>query len=112
MCSCSWRAPLTTGNSEIRVVVSQQLGEVGPNDSPPAIVPWRWHYHLPNVALWLAAIVALIASRAAAARRDWLIVVALVLSFILWQMEGFSILIAVLAVVWMTGARQNPSSVG
>jgi hypothetical protein len=86
---------------------------VGPSDSPPAIVHWRWYYHLPNLALWLAAIAALGVSRVSGARRDWLVIAALVLTFILWQMEGFSILVAVLAitwiVVWVTSPRRSPS---
>jgi len=65
------------------------------------------------LAIWLAAIAALVVSIASDTRRDWLIVVALVLSFILWQIEGFSILIAVLAiiwiVVWITSPRRGPS---
>ena len=104
---------MTTGNSELRIVVSQQLGELGPSESKPAIIYWRWYYHLPSLAVWLAAIVTLLVSKVSKVRRDWLIVIALVLSFVLWQMDGMGVLAAVLAVVWifvwLTGPRRAPS---
>ncbi len=104
---------MTTGNSELRVVVSHQLGELGPSESKPAIVQWRWYYHLPNLAVWLAAISALVVSKVSEVRRDWLIVIALVLSFVLWQMDGFGILVGALALVWifvwLTTPRRAPS---
>jgi hypothetical protein len=104
---------LTTGNSELRIVVSQQLGELGPSESKPAAIHWRWYYHLPSLSVWLAAIAALIVSKLSKVRRDWLILIALVLSFVVWQMDGVGILVAVLAIVWifvwLTGPRRAPS---
>ena len=104
---------MTTGNSELRIVVSQQLGELGPGESKPAIVQWRWYYHLPSLAVWLAAIVALLVLKGSKVRRDWLIVIALALSFVVWLMDGVGILVGVLAIVWifvwLTGPPRAPS---
>ena len=70
--------------------------------------------NLPNLAVWLAAVSALVVTKVSNTRRDWLVVIALVLSFVLWQMEGFGVLVAILAlawiVVWMTSPRRTPYS--
>ncbi len=104
---------MTTGNSDLWIVVSQQLGDLGRDESRPAIIQWRWYYHLPNLAVWLAAVSALVVSKLSTVRRDWLIVIALVLSFVLWQMDGFGVLAGVLAIawifVWFTTPRRAPS---
>ncbi len=94
--------------------MSQPLGKLGRNESAPTIVNWRWYYHLPNLAVWLVAVTALVVTKVSNTRRDWLVVIALVLSFVLWQMEGFGVLVAILAlawiVVWMTSPRRTPYS--
>lgn len=104
---------MTTGNSNLWIVVSQQLGELGRDESRPVIVQWRWCYHLPNLAVWLVAMSALVVSKISTVRRDWLIVIALVLSFVLWQMDGFGVLAAVLTIawifIWFTSPRRAPS---
>ncbi len=106
---------MTTGDGQLHVVVTQQLGELGSGESEPAIVSWRWRYVLPSLGLWLTALLVLVVSYVVGKRQqDWPVVICIVLSFILFQMEGASILvatlIAALIVVWLIRRRQIPSA--
>ena len=48
----SWRVPLTLGNADLTITSSQELGELGGGKGEPVVLPWRWYYHLPSLALF------------------------------------------------------------
>ncbi len=80
-----------------------------------ASVSWRWRYVLPSLGLWLTAMLVLVVPYVVGKRQqDWPVVVCIVLSFILFQMEGASILvvtlIGALVVVWLIRRRRIPSA--
>jgi hypothetical protein len=53
----SWRVPLTIGNADLTIAFSQDLGYLGGGKSESVVLPWRWYYHVPNVALFWGLLV-------------------------------------------------------
>lgn len=65
---------------------------------------WRWNYHLPSLTLWALIAALLVFWKRVHRRQDSTFAVPLVLTFILLQMDGFSMLIASLAAIWILAA--------
>jgi hypothetical protein len=51
VCTASWRAPITVLAGDLKVVAFHDIGDRGPHDGPPAIVPWRFYYNTPAVVI-------------------------------------------------------------
>jgi hypothetical protein len=101
VCSYSWRVPLTTGSDQLSIVASQELGDLGPSEGAPVSFQWRWYYHAPSVGLWVLIVFLLVLLKRTHTARAWLILIALVLAVVLWQMEGFSPLFVSLGAAWI-----------
>ena len=59
----SWRAPISVGNRDLRIVASQDIGPLGPKDGPPAIFHWHWYYSFPTLPCWAILLVLLLAPK-------------------------------------------------
>jgi lipopolysaccharide export LptBFGC system permease protein LptF len=107
VCSYSWRVPLSTGSDELRIVAAEELGDLGPSEGAAVSFQWRWYYPAPSVGLWALLVFLLILVKRTHTARAWLILIAVVLAIILWQMEGLSPLFVSLGaaaiIVWLVG---------
>ncbi len=65
------------------------------------LIQWRWYYHLPGASVCLLAIASLVLTRSRWQRHGWLILIPVVLTFILIQLDGLGILLALVAAVWL-----------
>lgn len=94
---------MTIDNGPLRIVASQQLGDLGSGQSTPAIVQWQRqdHLQLAGVALWALGILLVMLFRNHPKRMAWPSVLLVVLVAFLWQMEGFSILSLSLVAAWI-----------
>jgi hypothetical protein len=72
----------------LRIVASQDVGQLGPRDGAPVVVAWRWHYVIPDWPLWALLALLLVAPRANRRRQAWLILVPLGLVLIVWRMPA------------------------
>jgi hypothetical protein len=43
---------MTVGNCELKIIPYENLGELGRREGPPALVEWKWYYHLLSFAFW------------------------------------------------------------
>lgn len=121
MCACSWRAPLTTGSSDLRIVAGQPLGDLGPSEGRPTIVAWKWYYHAGGVPIWLLIAALLVGLKENRCRQAWLIFLPVAVLEIGWRMaarllavsddaaEWFGIVLMswamAWAAVWLRGQR-------
>jgi membrane-bound ClpP family serine protease len=101
-------------------VAYQELGDLGTSQSPPALFPWHWYYHAPSAGLWILIVLLLFLVKRTHTARPWVILIALVLAIVLWQMEGFSPLLVSLGVAgiiiwlvggWLPGVRPPDSTI-
>jgi hypothetical protein len=76
------------GDSELRVVASQDIGPLGSHEGPPVAFHWRWYYHLPALGLWALLLVLLVAPKANRRREAWLILAPLGLVLLVWRMPA------------------------
>ena len=81
----------------MRIVTTQELGDLGPGESAPTVFPWRWSYQAPSLALWLLILVLLVLSRG---NRRWQAVPP-VLTIVLLMLEGLSPLFGWLVMAWI-----------
>ena len=44
----------------MKVVPSQNLGDLGPGDGEPVLVDWRWYHFLPGLSYWVFMAILLI----------------------------------------------------
>ena len=72
-------------DGELRIVASQELGQLGRSDSAPVMFHWRWYYHTTTAPLWAAIILLLAVPRANRTRRAWLILIPSLFVLILWR---------------------------
>jgi len=85
----------------LRIVTTQELGDLGPGQSAPTVFPWRWHYQAPSLALWLLILGLLVVSKV---NRKWqgrLTVIPLALTVVLLMLEGLSPLFGWLVMAWI-----------
>jgi hypothetical protein len=78
VCSYSWRVPFTTAG-RLRVVASQDIGELGAKESSAVTYNWKWYYHIAGFVLWVVLISALLLVKANRNRRAWLILIPLLI---------------------------------
>jgi hypothetical protein len=74
------------GDGELRIVASQDIGQLGPKDGSPVLFHWRWYYHFPTAPLWALIVLLLIAPKANRHRQAWLILIPLALVLLVWHM--------------------------
>lgn len=67
--------PLWIGNASLSVVAARDLGRLGPKESQPLLVEWRWYYHLPSVAIWLVVAALLVLVRDNRNLQAWTILI-------------------------------------
>jgi hypothetical protein len=72
----------------LKIVASQDIGDLGPKDGPPVSFPWRWYYSIPSLPLWALIIVLLIAPKANRNRQAWLILIPLGVVLIVWRVPA------------------------
>ena len=65
------------GNSELRIVASQDIGPLGAKDGSPVTFPWRWYYSVPTLPLWALIVLLLVVPKANRHRQAWLILIPL-----------------------------------
>ena len=87
----------------MRIVATEQLGELGAGESAPAVFQWHWYYQAPSLTLWLltCGLVVLLQGN-----RKWrAIPVALTIAVFLLEGLGilFGSLVAVWIIVWLAG---------
>jgi hypothetical protein len=82
---------------------------LGSGEAVPIVFHWRWYHHLPSLGLTALIGLLLLLSRSVRTRELWLAVSA-VLAFVLWQMEGFSVLVGAVALLWVVMSMRAPRS--
>ena len=91
------------------------------SESSPVTINWRWHYHVPSLAVWAVIALLLVVPKANRDRRAWLILIPLVVVMLVWRMpfrlfsmrDGdmeifgsfFTCLAMGLTAVWLLGYR-------
>lgn len=102
-------------------MASQELGELGPKQSKPVIVNWRWYYNLYGLAVWIVLVLALVTVRVHRSPQALLVLLPLIIVNLLWvgfvrllpfqssQREMFMTIFQPmsvgLAVLWLLGDR-------
>ena len=61
----------------LTIVSSQDVGALGPRESPPASLEWRWYDYFPQLALWGVLAVLLVVPSANRHWQAWLILLPL-----------------------------------
>ena len=75
--------PLLTPSGKLSVVAEQNLGDLGPSETEPVYVKWRWYYHLTSVPIWLLVVILLIVVKENRSWAAWLIMVPALLANLL-----------------------------
>lgn len=57
----------------LSIVASQDIGDLGPRDSAPAPIEWRWYYHVPSLGLWGVLVALLVLVKPNRRVQAWLI---------------------------------------
>ena len=78
--------PYSVGDGELRIVASQDLGQLGPHEGSPVAFHWRWWYHVPTLPLWAIVLLLLVVPKANRHRQAWLILVPLALVLLVPRM--------------------------
>jgi len=74
------------GDDELRIVASQDIGQLGPKDGSPVAFHWRWYYSVPTLPLWALIVLLLVVPKANRHRQAWLILVPLGVVLLVWRM--------------------------
>jgi hypothetical protein len=83
--------PLSIGNAPLSVVATRDLGGLGPNETPPVLVDWRWYYHLPGLAIWILVAGLLVLVKENRNWQAWTILIpALLLTKVAWPLIDHS----------------------
>ena len=79
--------PFWIGDGPLTVVAARDLGELGPSETQPVTIEWRWYYHLPGLAIWILVAALLIVAKE---NRDWqawtILVPAILLTTVIWPL--------------------------
>lgn len=54
-------------------MASQDIGDLGPRESSPAAIQWRWYYHVPSLGLWVLLVALLVLVKSNRRAQAWLI---------------------------------------
>ncbi|HUW19980.1 MAG TPA: hypothetical protein VMW16_11825 [Sedimentisphaerales bacterium] len=110
-----------TTAGQLKVVASQDIGELGEKESSAVTYEWKWYYHVPGLLLWAILILVLVLIKANRSPRAWLILIPLLIVNLLWsvlrqllhvpsaQGEMFGMVVnslaAAVAVLWLVGDK-------
>ncbi len=71
---------------ELRIVASQDIGELGPKEGKALIYNWKWYYNVLPLSLFFTLVLLLVFVRANRAPRAWLIFVPLLIVNLFWSL--------------------------
>lgn len=74
----------------MKVVATQDLGSLGRAEGVPVLTPWRWHYNVPSLPIWIALLLMVVVPKHNRHWQAWLILLLPLLA------AGFSLLIEAL----------------
>jgi hypothetical protein len=77
---------LTAGVGSLNVVASQHIGDLGASESSPAVVEWRWYYHVPSLGLWGVLVALLVLVKSNRRAQAWLIWLPVLAVWLGWSM--------------------------
>ncbi|UCG57037.1 MAG: hypothetical protein JSU70_19505 [Phycisphaerales bacterium] len=83
MCSYSWRVPLRAAG-KLKIVASQDIGDLGPAHSEPVFYYWTWFHSIPSLALWVVLALAIVLVKANRRAQALLILVPMLIANLLW----------------------------
>jgi hypothetical protein len=69
----------------LKIVPSQDLGNLGPSDGAAVIYNWKWYYSVPGLALWVLLLLAIVLVKANRNPPALLILVPLLITNLLWS---------------------------
>jgi uncharacterized membrane protein len=69
----------------LKIVPSQDLGNLGPRDDAAVIYNWKWYYSIPSLALWAVLVLAIVLVKANRNPPALLILVPLLIVNLLWS---------------------------
>jgi hypothetical protein len=69
----------------LKIVPSQDLGNLGPRDGAAVIYNWKWYYSIPRLALWALLVLAIVLVKANRNPHALLILVPLLITNLLWS---------------------------
>ncbi len=70
---------------DLKIVVSHDIGELGPKEGKAVIYNWKWYYNILPLSLFFTLILLLVFVRANRTPRAWLIFVPLLIVNLLWS---------------------------
>jgi hypothetical protein len=71
---------------ELKIVASQDLGELGDKEGKPVVYNWKWYYNLPGLGLWIILAAAFVFVRENRDRRALAILLPLGILNIAWSL--------------------------
>ncbi|MHC4085349.1 MAG: hypothetical protein ACYSWZ_02895 [Planctomycetota bacterium] len=71
---------------ELRIVASQDIGELGPKEGKAVIYNWKWYHSVLPLSLFFTLVLILVFVRANRTPRAWLIFVPLLIVNLLWSL--------------------------
>jgi hypothetical protein len=71
---------------ELRIVASQDIGELGPKEGKAVIYNWKWYYNILPLLLLITLVLLIVFVRANHTPRAWLIFVPLLIVNLLWSL--------------------------
>ena len=78
----------------MRIIASQDIGELGPKEGAAVVYSWKWYYSTPSLALWVVLVGAIVLVKANRNPHALLILVPLLIANLLWlvfkKVLGFS----------------------
>jgi hypothetical protein len=77
---------MTAGTGRMRIVASENLGELGRAESEPVLLNWRWYHYVPGLPPWIVLGLLLVLPRHNRNRQAWLILILPLLVAAFWQL--------------------------
>ncbi len=74
-----------TAFGELRIVASQDIGQLGSKEGDAVIYNWKWYYNVCRLLLWLVLILLLVFVKANRDPRAWLILIPLLIVNLFWS---------------------------
>ena len=69
------------------MVATRDLGGLGPSETEPVLLEWRWYYHVPGLAIWVLVAALLVLVKDNRSRRAWTILMpAILLTTVVWPL--------------------------
>lgn len=79
--------PLRIGDAPLRVVATRDLGQLGPGETQPVMVAWRWYFHVPEFVIWILVAALLVFVKENRNWQAWKILLpAILLTTVVWPL--------------------------